>query len=76
MNIEFFSHACFSIESNNTVLLNDPYLYGTAFNDGWDLIIDDTNFIFDEKKNNFIYYSHEHPDHFSIPFLKSINEEK
>ena len=76
MNIEFLSHACFSIESNNTVLLNDPYLYGTAFNDGWDLIIDDTNFIFDEKKNNFIYYSHEHPDHFSIPFLKSINEEK
>ena len=76
MNIEFLNHACFSIESNNTVLLNDPYLYGTAFNDGWDLIIDDTNFIFDEKKNNFIYYSHEHPDHFSIPFLKSINEEK
>jgi len=75
MNIEFLSHACFSIESSNTVLLNDPYLYGTAFNDGWDLIIDDTSFIFDEKKNNFIYYSHEHPDHFSIPFLKSINEE-
>ena len=76
MNIEFLSHACFSIECNNTVLLNDPYLYGTAFNDGWDLIIEDTRFIFDEKKNNFIYYSHEHPDHFSIPFLKSINEEK
>jgi hypothetical protein len=76
MNIKFLNHACFSIESNNTVLLNDPYLYGTAFNEGWDLIIDDTNFIFDEKKNNFIYYSHEHPDHFSIPFLKSINEEK
>ena len=42
MNIEFLSHACFSIESNNTVLLNDPYLYGTAFNDGWDLIINNT----------------------------------
>ncbi len=52
MNIEFLNHACFSIESNNTVLLNDPDLYGTAFNEGWDLIIDDTNFIFDEKKNN------------------------
>jgi hypothetical protein len=73
MDIKFLNHSCFSIESNNTVLLNDPYLYGTAFNDGWDLIINDTNFSFDIKKNNFIYYSHEHPDHFSIPFLKSIN---
>jgi len=75
MNIKFLNHSCFSIESNNTVLLNDPYLYGTAFNDGWDLIINNTNFSFDIKKNNFIYYSHEHPDHFSIPFLKSISSE-
>lgn len=75
MNIKFINHACFSIESDDTVLLNDPYLNGTAFNDGWDLIINNTNFTFDISKNNFIYYSHEHPDHFSIPFIKSISIE-
>lgn len=74
MKIQFFSHACFSIESENAILLNDPYLSGTAFNDGWDLIEDKIFFDrFDEKKL-FIYYSHEHPDHFSVAFLKSIED--
>ena len=75
MKIQFFNHACFSIENQNIVLLNDPYLSGTAFNNGWDLILDNINFKFDLSKKNYIYYSHEHPDHFSIQFLQSINEE-
>ena len=33
----------FSIENQNIVLLNDPYLSGTAFNNGWDLILDNIN---------------------------------
>jgi hypothetical protein len=75
MNIQFYTHACFSVENEDAILLNDPYLNGTAFNDGWDLIED--NVVFDRftEKKLFIYYSHEHPDHFSIPFLKSINKE-
>ncbi|QWD76441.1 MBL fold metallo-hydrolase [Polynucleobacter sp. MWH-UH24A] len=75
MNIQFFSHACFSIENEEVILLNDPYLNGTAFNNGWDLIVDDVVFDRFSEKKLFIYYSHEHPDHFSIPFLKSINNE-
>ena len=75
MNIQFYSHACFSIENEDAILLNDPYLSGTAFNDGWDLIVDDVIFDRFTEKKLFIYYSHEHPDHFSIPFLKSINKE-
>ena len=75
MNIQFYSHACFSIENEDAILLNDPYLSGTAFNDGWDLIVDDVIFDRFTEKKLFIYYSHEHPDHFSIPFLKSIDKE-
>jgi len=74
MKIKFFNHACFSVENYGEVLLCDPYLNGTAFNDGWDLIVEDVLFEFDYKKNNFIYFSHEHPDHFSISFLKSISQ--
>jgi len=75
MNIQFYTHACFSVENKDTILLNDPYLNGTAFNDGWDLIVDDVVFDRFLDKKLFIYYSHEHPDHFSIPFLKSINKD-
>ena len=75
MNIQFYTHACFSVENEEAILLNDPYLNGTAFNDGWDLIVDDVVFDRFSEKKLFIYYSHEHPDHFSIPFLKSINKE-
>ena len=75
MEIKFYTHACFSISDNRTVLLNDPYLFGTAFNDGWDLIYEINNFKFDDNKDYFIYFSHEHPDHFSIQFLKSLSKE-
>jgi UDP-MurNAc hydroxylase len=75
MNIQFYTHACFSVENEEAILLNDPYLNGTAFNDGWDLIVDDVVFDRFSEKKLFIYCSHEHPDHFSIPFLKSINKE-
>ena len=54
MEIKFYTHACFSISDNRTVLLNDPYLFGTAFNDGWDLIYEINNFKFDDNKDIFI----------------------
>lgn len=76
MKIKFFTHACFAIEHEDTVVLSDPYINGTAFNDGWDLIFDDAVFEFDDRKKNFIYFSHEHPDHFSIPFLKQVSKYK
>jgi UDP-MurNAc hydroxylase len=75
MKITFLNHACFLVEDKNTILLNDPYLKGAAFNDGWDLIIDDVKFEFSSNKQYFIYYSHEHPDHFSIPFINDISDD-
>ena len=75
INIQFYTHACFSVENEKIILLNDPYLSGTAFNDGWDLIVNNIEFDRFSEKQLFIYYSHEHPDHFSIPFLKSISKE-
>ena len=54
MQIKFFNHACFSIENDQVILLNDPDLSGTAVNDGWDLIVNDIEFNFDTKKK-FLY---------------------
>jgi len=75
VKITFLNHACFLVEHSNTVLINDPYLSGTAFNDGWDLIVNDIDFSFSKEKKYFIYYSHEHPDHFSIPFINGIGDD-
>lgn len=70
-NITFLNHASFLIEYKNIKILNDPYTSGSAFNNGWNLIIEAEH---DRFLNDIthIFYSHEHPDHFSIPFLKSI----
>ena len=54
MKITFLNHACFSIENESSILLNDPYLDGTAFNDGWDLIVKDIKFNFNTSKK-FLY---------------------
>ena len=36
--LKFINHACFYIESNNTILISDPWLEGLAFNNGWELL--------------------------------------
>jgi len=75
MKIRFLNHASFYIESKNIKILTDPYLYGPVFNDGWKLLKE-----FDHSKYlediTHIFFSHEHPDHFSVPFLKNINENR
>lgn len=75
IKINFLNHASFIIEYDNIKILNDPYLSGSAFNNGWNLLQE-----FDHKEYlediTHICFSHEHPDHFSIPFLKSIDESK
>ena len=74
-NITFLNHASFILEYKEIKILNDPYLFNSAFNNGWNLLkeIDHRNFL---KDITHIYFSHEHPDHFSIPFLKSISVEE
>lgn len=76
-NIIFLNHASFIIKHGKIKILNDPYLFGSAFNNGWNLLkeFSHSEYI---KEITHIYFSHEHPDHFSIPFLKliSLNERK
>ena len=74
-NIIFLNHASFILEHKSTKILVDPYLFGSSFNDGWRLLkeVDHDNEI---NEISHIFFSHEHPAHFSIPFLKKIQEEK
>lgn len=71
MIIKFLNHSSIIIDTQTEKILCDPWYTGTAFANGWRLLLDDTT---DINKLDFdkIWISHEHPDHFSIPTLKVL----
>lgn len=74
MDIRWVNHASFVIESGDIRLLTDPWLFGTAFNDSWELLVPSEFQARDFETITHIWFSHEHPDHFSPPVLSKIPE--
>lgn len=73
--IKFVSHACISIEINESeMLLCDPWFEGGIFNDTWTLLEKPDLKNIDFNKLRHIWISHEHPDHFHPLTLKKIRE--
>jgi L-ascorbate metabolism protein UlaG (beta-lactamase superfamily) len=72
-SITFVNHASFSLRARNHGILCDPWYFGSVFNDGWRLLHENTDSEIDEvlKGITHIWISHEHPDHFSVPFFKA-----
>ena len=77
-HIQFINHASYLYECNEFIFICDPWVEGTAFNNGWNLLDNSTSNeqlisrILETKKPLYIWYSHEHSDHFSISFLKKL----
>lgn len=78
--LTFINHASFLIESEQALLLIDPWVEGLAFNQGWSLLDSSTsnlglcNLIKSKNKSLFIWYSHEHSDHLSFSFLSELKK--
>ncbi|HZV63618.1 MAG TPA: MBL fold metallo-hydrolase [Telluria sp.] len=78
--LTFVNHACFHVENDDTLLLVDPWLEGPAFNNGWSLLDQSTsNGAMVERLASlglkiYVWYSHEHPDHFSVSFVKALKQ--
>ena len=78
----FLNHACYVIETDKSILLVDPWVEGYAFNKGWALLDKSTSneklysFLSNSNKKIFIWVSHEHSDHFSVPFLLGLKKLK
>jgi UDP-MurNAc hydroxylase len=70
MKIRFVGHAGISVEYQNRTILCDPWLVGKVFNNSWALVSPASPPPFTTV--DYIWISHEHPDHFSFPSLKSI----
>ncbi len=75
MKVEFIGHSSILINCGDDKILCDPWYTGTAFNDGWKLLAEPKKDI-NELDFNYIWYSHEHPDHFSVADIKKINEDR
>ena len=72
MKIKWINHAGFLLESGNIKLVSDPWIEGTAFDNGWKLL-SPTLFDYNDFENvTHIWFSHEHPDHFSPANIKKI----
>lgn len=72
--VKLLSHASILIQVDGKKILSDPWYFGTAFNDGWELLYQpDLEKIKSEIADvDIIWISHEHPDHLHFPTLKWI----
>lgn len=70
MRVVFNNHASVTVKTKDISILTDPWFNGSAFNDGWNLIYENKeNEEFFLNNVNFIWISHEHPDHFQPKFF-------
>ena len=72
--ITFVNHASVIFSHKNIRLITDPWLFGPAFNNGWKLLSPSKFDISDFDNITHIWFSHEHPDHFSTQVLNAIPE--
>ena len=75
IEIEFVNHASYIVKVGNIQLIHDPWLEGRAFQNGWGLL-SSTAFDYERFKDiTHIWFSHEHPDHFSPLCISKIPAE-
>ena len=74
--IRFFNHAFLQVESEGIKFATDPWAIGPAFNTGW-WLKNNTKNDWEKELNscNFIYISHNHPDHLHPQTLDKIDKE-
>ncbi len=74
MQIQLVSHASVLIRTEDVQIWTDPWLTGKVFNNSWTLLHApawDPAWL---DSIDYIWISHEHPDHFNIPTLRALPE--
>ena len=71
--IQFINHSSVIVDTGPVRLLCDPWLIGSVFHQGWDLLVEPEKPI-DQLDFSHIWFSHEHPDHFSPADLRRLKE--
>ena len=74
MKINFINHACFSIETDSSLSIFDPWFTGDVFNNSWSLLRETDINSLSLDKLKYIFITHEHPDHLHWRTLKQIKD--
>ena len=75
MKIQLINHACYVVDTGSIRILCDPWLSGDIFDRGW-RHLQDNNISINDIDYDYIWLSHEHPDHFSPLDLSKIKGPK
>ncbi len=75
MQIRWINHASYLVAHDDVAVVCDPWLSGDAFDHGWSLLSESRFTPDDFADVTHIWFSHEHPDHFSPPNLKQIPQD-
>ncbi len=69
--ISLVNHASVKLGFGKEVILTDPWYSGPVFHKGWQLIhpLNESEILNSIQDVNYIYISHEHPDHFYPGFF-------
>ena len=77
ISIKYFNHAFLIVEGKNFKFATDPWAIGPAFNNGWWLNEKtEADWLKEVNSCDFIYISHNHPDHLNHHTLKKISKNK
>ena len=76
ISIQFINHASAVISDGKHSILTDPWFKGSVFNNAWNLLYENNYSDISKVIDNidYIWISHEHPDHFSIDFFKFFSK--
>ena len=75
MQVQLISQASVVIHCSDCKIWTDPWLVGKAFNNSWSLHPKPEFDMQSLDDIDFLWISHEHPDHFNIPTLKMLPKE-
>jgi UDP-MurNAc hydroxylase len=76
MRITFVGHASVICDVGDVSLWSDPWLKGEVFNESWALYPQPILRDEDLARVTHMWISHEHPDHLSIPTIKTLPAER
>lgn len=74
-NLEFVNHSSIILSHKGISLGMDPWIEGSVFNKSWDLLVSTPSKSIENLSTcDYIWFSHEHPDHFNPPNLKIFSD--
>src|SRR5690242_383922 len=73
LTFKVISHACLDVEAKGQHLLIDPWLIGSCYWSSWWHFPSEPPPPAELPKAEWVYLSHQHPDHCHYPTLRSLD---